>query len=215
MKLESEKIFSFPVTFFPIFSILVLYIRQLDYNAMYTDERLMLRLAAGELDAATHLFRQHNKALFNFFLYHNVPHQGSEDLVQTVFERIIRYKHTYREGMSFRTWLYQIARNVLSDQYKQQNRVRHADIFAPDASHIWFHVADQDDMEHEEKLMQLEQALRQLPPEHLEILLLTRYQKLKYHEVADILECSVDAVKQRVFRATQRLREAYFRLNDR
>jgi DNA-directed RNA polymerase specialized sigma24 family protein len=53
-----------------------------------------------------------------------------------------------------------------------------------------------------------------LPPEQLEILLLTRYQKMKYAEVGELIGCSEGAVKLKVFRALQQLRSLYFKLEQ-
>ena len=49
-------------------------------------------------------------------------------------------------------------------------------------------------------LVMMEKAMQQLPPEQLEILLLTRYQKMKYAEVGELIGCSEGAVKLKVFR---------------
>ena len=66
----------------------------------------------------------------------------------------------------------------------------------------------------EENLAMMEKAMQQLPPEQLEILLLTRYQKMKYAEVGELIGCSEGAVKLKVFRALQQLRSLYFKLEQ-
>ena len=66
--------------------------------------------------------------------------------------------------------------------------------------------------EREENLAQMEKAMQQLPKDQLEILLMTRYQRMKYMEVAELLGCTEGAVKLKVFRALQQLRSLYFKL---
>ena len=52
-----------------------------------------------------------------------------------------------------------------------------------------------------------------LPHDKRELLLLSRYQRLKYEEIAQLLGCSVTAVKLRVHRAMKDLRAVYFKLS--
>ncbi len=52
----------------------------------------------------------------------------------------------------------------------------------------------------------IRKALAQLDEDKKEVLVLSRYQGFKYHEIAEILDCSVSAVKVRVFRAMNELR---------
>ena len=92
----------------------------------------MRALADGELDAAAVLFRRYQVPLFNFFLRLGFAREMSEDLTQTVFERVIKYRESYREGMSFRTWVYQIARNVKARAMASQVGAMQATDFARD-----------------------------------------------------------------------------------
>ena len=52
-------------------------------------------------------------------------------------------------------------------------------------------------------------ALSQLPMERREVLILSRYQGLKYEEIATILGCEVGTVKGRVFRAIRELADVF------
>ena len=175
-----------------------------------TDEELMVQLADGKLDAAAVLFQRYKVNLFNFFLRQGIARDASEDLVQNLFERVIKYRQSYRKGMAFRAWLYQIARNVQADWQRKGGKMIQEDISQyenrPEVHDIG--------LGREENLMLMEKAMQQLPPEQLEILLLTRYQKMKYAEVGELIGCSEGAVKLKVFRALQQLRSLYFKLEQ-
>ena len=54
-----------------------------------------------------------------------------------------------------------------------------------------------------------------LPPEKRELLVLSRYQGMKYGQIAELLDCEVGTVKVRVFRAMQALREIFFEMTGR
>jgi RNA polymerase sigma-70 factor (ECF subfamily) len=58
----------------------------------------------------------------------------------------------------------------------------------------------------------LQRALMGMPEEKREVLVLSRFQDLKYEEIAQLMGCEVGTVKTRVHRALQELREIFFRL---
>jgi RNA polymerase sigma-70 factor (ECF subfamily) len=64
----------------------------------------------------------------------------------------------------------------------------------------------------QQELKLLRKALDRLPPEKREVLVLSRYQNLKYEEIAQILDCEVNTVKVRVYRAVQALSQIYFQM---
>lgn len=68
-------------------------------------------------------------------------------------------------------------------------------------------------IEKREQLEALEKALHLLTDDQREVLLLTRYQKLKYEEVGRLLGCSEGAVKVKVYRAIRQLRTIFFKLD--
>jgi RNA polymerase sigma factor (sigma-70 family) len=80
-----------------------------------SDETLMADVGGGDLRKLAVLFERHNRPLYNFFLHMNGNADLSEDLVQDVFFRMLRYRHTYDQKRSFTGWMYQIARNAAID----------------------------------------------------------------------------------------------------
>jgi RNA polymerase sigma factor (sigma-70 family) len=69
-------------------------------------------------------------------------------------------------------------------------------------------------LEQEETEKRLIRALAQLPDDYRELLVLTRFQHLKYEEVAGFLNMTVANVKVKVHRAIGQLRENYFELEN-
>ena len=169
------------------------------------DEEFMLQVHNGAVYELAVLFERHHVALFNFFYRMNGDRSTSEDLVQETFYRILKYRQSYRPGSSFRTWMYQIARNVRADQFnKQRDEVDLEQAPAPA-------VAPVDTVEGPQLVGHLKQALMQIPDDKRELLILSRFQGLKYEEIARLLNCEVGTVKVRVYRALQELKEAFQR----
>jgi RNA polymerase sigma-70 factor (ECF subfamily) len=180
-----------------------------------SDEALMNQVAKGNLDAAALLFQRYHRALFNFYLQQGYARETSEDLVQTVFERLIKYRQSYREGMNLRTWLYQMARNAGSDQRKSQMRYGADDLSTQENKLVWSELGIDVQLENREKHQALDWALKALNAEQREVLFLTKFQQLKYSEVAVILNCSEGAVKVKVFRALEQLKAHYLKIENR
>ena len=67
-----------------------------------------------------------------------------------------------------------------------------------------------DTVEDQQQTDRLKRALMQLPEDKRELLLLSRYQGLRYEEIARLLQCEVGTVKVRVHRALQELRERFY-----
>lgn len=175
-----------------------------------SDEDLMLQVQRNKLQQAAELFERYQVKLYNFFLYHRFDETTSEDLTQTVFERMIRYRQSYRSEASFRTWLYQIARNVRLDTLKSRQQA-----FSNDFTEVeQLAVIEESVLEKQETNQNLHKAMRHLPDEYREVLVLTRFQQLKYAEVANLLNLTESAVKVRVHRAIKQLRENYFKIEE-
>jgi len=78
----------------------------------------MLQVRNGTSAMLGILFDRYQVALFNFYCKSTGDRSASEDLVQDVFYRILKYRHTYRQGTSLRTWMYSLARNARLDRTK-------------------------------------------------------------------------------------------------
>lgn len=172
------------------------------------DEELMLQVRNGTSEMLGVLFDRYQAPLFNFYARLMGDRAVSEDLVQEVFLRILRYRNSYQPGTPFRAWMYQIARNARVDHYRKSPR---QESFEPEMARP---AAPPDSAQQEQEAELLHRALQQLPDEKREILILARFQELKYEEIAGLLGCELNAVKTRVHRALQELRKTFRQLEQ-
>lgn len=175
-----------------------------------TDEAIMEAVKSGDLQQASLLFERYNKRIFNFLAKMAMDRDVAEDLTQNVFLRMIKYRTSYREGNRFQAWLYQVARNVFSDHY-QATKNKRADFV--DVEKMGERIHDIDDsgfQEEQENILHKSMAL--LSDEQRELLVLTRFQHMKYEEVAVLMDTTVANIKVKVHRAIGKLREHYFQL---
>ncbi len=164
----------------------------------------------GDLSRLALLFERHHRALFHFFYRLTGERGRSEDLVQEVFLRILRYRHTYRPQFPFTSWMYQIARNARKDQMPDftEQPIEEADL--PRSAHV-LPIAE-DRLHRGQQVELLRRAWAELSEEKREVLALSRYQGLNYEEIGLILGCEVNTVKSRVFRAIRSLSEIFHKL---
>jgi len=174
----------------------------------YSDNALMLKVKAGQRDAMGLLFERYHRRLFGYYYQLSQEAELSEDLVQNTFYRMLKYAHTYQGEGEFITWMFHLARNVWADYYKKQQRLPTEEMNQA----VSLLVAEE--TETEGQLTQLRRAIQHLKPERKEVLLLSRYQGLRYQEIAQLLNCSEANVKVRVFRAIQDLRKIFRQLEQ-
>ncbi|MEQ9425487.1 MAG: RNA polymerase sigma factor [Cyclobacteriaceae bacterium] len=169
----------------------------------------MLQVKEGDLDKLVILFDRYQQQIFGFLLKLSSDYDASQDLTQNVFIRIMKSRHTYKGEHQFRTWIYQIARNLFYDHYKKEMKSK--DVFMKVER---MEDIDRDEIESyseiEEREEQLRKALDQLPDDKREVLVMSRYQGMKYEQIAEVTGLTVSNVKIKVHRAINSLREMYF-----
>ena len=165
----------------------------------------MSQVRSGAGESLGVLFDRYQMPLFNFFCKMTGNRTTSEDMVQEVFFRILKYRQTYQPGTAFRAWMYQIARNTRVDFFRRQRPEVSLELEIEPA------VTPVDSAQQQQESQMLHRALLQMPAEKKEVLILSRFQGLKYEEIAQLLGCEVNTVKTKVHRALQELRELFHR----
>lgn len=175
----------------------------------------MLKVKNGDLDKLGQLFERYKKPLYGFFYGLTRQQDISEDLIQNTFFRILKYRHLFREqaesnGGEFRAWMFHIARNVHLDQHRRKK------ILSDDLENWQDRIGHMEnkatEIQQSEELQLLTVALDKLPLEKREVILLSKFEEMKYNEIGEVLGCSEGAVKVKVFRALQELKAIYKQL---
>ena len=170
----------------------------------------MLAVREGDLDKLGLLFEQYHKHLYNFFLRQTRNPQESEDLVQDVFFRMLNYRHTYRAEGKFTTWMFSIAHNAKIDFYRKKKR--RGDEVEEIETLVDGNRNPEEALEKESEASIIKKALSKLSDDKREVLLLSRFQDMRYEEIAKIMGCKIGTIKARVHRALKDLAQYYFEL---
>jgi len=172
-----------------------------------SDEDVMRAVCGGDVRQLGALFERHHVALYEFLYRTTGDRHAAEDLVQDVFVRILKYRHTYRESSPFLTWMYRIARNARADYFRGRRYrvIELADVDEPTTGD----PSASDQLEWGTQAALLRRALMCLPDEKRELIVLARYQQMPHAQIAQLLDIEVGAVKVRVHRALRQLRKLF------
>lgn len=174
-----------------------------------TDSSLMRLIQAGDTEQLAILFERYHLALFRYLLQLSRNRALSEDLVQDVFFRLLKYAGSYDPSLAFRVWLYRMARNAYFDSLRTQR----PELTGAEAGEIRSSEPMPEELfARKQDAMFLQEALGKLPEEKREILVLSRFHDLRYQEIALILKCEVGTVKVRIYRALKELRDKFCEL---
>lgn len=169
------------------------------------DVRQMLRLKEGDESALTEIIERWKNPLLNFFYRSIQDYEASEDLAQLVFIRLYRAASTYEPRAKFSTYLFHIARRLLINEFRRQQR---KPLVAVDPQDL--HAVDE--ATSERTMQEIEEAfqyaLKDVPEKQRTALLLFKQQELSYQEIAELMGATESAVKTWIFRARHSLKQA-------
>jgi RNA polymerase sigma-70 factor, ECF subfamily len=183
-----------------------------------SDEILMAAYRAGSEAAFRELFDRYAAPVYGFLVRRLGDPALSEDLFQEAFLRLHRARGSYDVSRSFRTWLFTIVHNLLSDALRTRRRAPQTKSHEEIAGRMEKEVVDGDaaylredgSPEHialaRESRAALESALGALPADEATVLILARIEGLTYEEIAPIVGRSAAAAKQLAYRALKRIR---------
>jgi len=164
------------------------------------------------------LFTRYEKGIFNLIYRMVGDFEDATDLTSQTFLHALRAYDRFRGEAQAYTWLYRIAVNLCKNHFRKRDREARVEVISLDAPVI----ADGEEMERDivdfshapERMIEghdlqecIQQAIMGLSADLRTVILLRDVQGLSYQEVAQITNCSVEAVKSRIFRARGHLRK--------
>jgi len=124
---------------------------------------------------------------------------AADDLVQDTLERAWAKLHLFRPGTDLRAWLFTVMHNVHVNQLRAARPGAPLEDEMPELAHP---ARESDGLE----LRDLDLAIRRLPPEQREVLLLVALEDMSYGEAARTLDIPIGTVMSRLARAREKLR---------
>jgi len=138
--------------------------------------------------------------------------ENAEDITQDAFIKAFQNIHQLHDETKFGAWLAVITSNLARNYLKREKRINYTDqeVIADGASEA--------DYTEESALLNMEvdrvrRAIKNLPPDHYQVIVLQYYYDLRVEEIGAMLKLSPGTVKSRLHRARQRLARE-LELND-
>lgn len=172
-------------------------------------EALLIEQAQTDPAAFAELYRRFLDRIYLYLRTRVACDEDAADLTQQVFLQAFDALPAYRQrGLPFAAWLFQIARNALTDSYRRRRRTISWEAVPEDAQP--FLALDLEaNILRQESVAQLRKLLAQLDPAKRELLALRFGARLSTPQIAAIVGRSQAAVKKDLTRTLQKLKEHY------
>ena len=172
----------------------------------------MLRVKAGDGASFGQLLALYHSPIVRF-LHRKVQNRAlAEELAQDVFLRVYRARATYEPTARFNKWIYQIAARLGSNSRRDrkyerfQESLDDRDLHKPARQVLDRHWTVEDFLVYQVKLEEVRRAVKSLPAKQRAVVEMHKFAEMEYTQIADVLQCSVPAVKSLMFRAHETLR---------
>jgi RNA polymerase sigma-70 factor (ECF subfamily) len=167
-----------------------------------TDIALMELIRRGDDKAFELLLSRHQRSVYNLACRFLNDEAEAEDITQETFIRIFKAAVTYTPEAKFTTWLYTIVKNLCFNALRKRRSAQIVSIEEETLPEIPADINDPSEIIDGRRLRSKVLAAVHALPENMRIaVLLHKFHGLQYHEIAEILDCSVNTVKLRVHRA--------------
>jgi RNA polymerase sigma-70 factor (ECF subfamily) len=175
--------------------------------SLETEVEIVQAAVAGDSDAFSTLYERYVTRIYNYIYYRTGHRHEAEDLTERVFYRALRRISYYQnQGVPFSAWLYRIAHNLVANWYRDQARRKEVAledhlsfVERPDYPEASLLVGQEKDL--------MMRAIRLLPPDRQQLLILKFVENLSNIEVAQIMRRSEGAIKSLYHRTLIALRE--------
>jgi RNA polymerase sigma-70 factor (ECF subfamily) len=170
-------------------------------------EETLVRRARRDADAFGELYERYVDRIYNYIFYRVGDSAEAEDLTARVFYRALGHIHEYQtRGAPFAAWLYRIAHNLVANWYR--DRSRRKNVRLDDVAMLTERGAGPHQCaEQNEETQTLLRAIRKLPAERQQLLILKFGDELSNEEIARMMGRSEGAIKSLYHRTLIALRD--------
>ena len=171
----------------------------------HADREIVARVIAGDRDVFRLLVRRYQDMLFRHAVRMTSDRDVAADLVQAAFVKAYTNIARCRDPDRFGAWVYRILANACKDHLKSKRR---KDVSIEDQTQLADSTVNPAaDLERTQLRKMLNRAVAQLPDSLREAFVLKHVEGRSYEEMAETLGTSVPALKMRVHRARETLKE--------
>ena len=160
------------------------------------DRKIIERVLKGDTEAFNLLVRQWEKPIYNFILRMIGDRDEAMDLCQESFMKAYRELETLKDRDRFSAWLYRIAHNTCYSRLRKDIGKTFVEL-EPETGEVRMPI---------DTRLAVEAALKHLPEDQREVVVLKVFHSLKFDEIAAIQGAPVSTVKSRLYMGFEKLR---------
>lgn len=169
-----------------------------------SESTIIAECQAGQMDSFVLLYDAYIEKIYKFLFFRTLHKELAEDLTSQTFIKALEKINTFRSDRGeFQTWLYQIARNLLIDEFRRRKPVENID------DHL--NIQSETNLETETQALldkeTLYKILESLPDESQELITMRLWDELPYSEIAAITGKSEGSLKMQFSRIISKLQQ--------
>lgn len=169
-----------------------------------SEQKIIAACQAGEMESFVYLYDRYVEKIYKFLYFRTFDQELAEDITSQVFLKCMNKISTFNDSKgTFQAWLYQIARNLLIDEYRKQKPTENIDAH--------FDLADNTNLESETNQTLSNEALRKLlmtlPTESQELVTMRLWDEMPYAEIAVITGKTEGSLKMQFSRIITQLQK--------
>ena len=152
--------------------------------------------------AFNNLYNRYAKLMLNFFYFSlDNDYNKAQDLVQDLFVKILEKHHTFNNTQFFKAWIYRIASNMCTDEFRRNIVIK--------KYHDQVKSSSEDVTLDSETERDLRRCISNLKSEQRSLIIMRFKLKLSIKEIAHIYECPEGTIKSRLFFAVKELSKLF------
>ncbi len=161
-----------------------------------TEDELLTRIAAGNVQALGELYDRHARMLYQFALALTRSRDVAEEVVQNTFLGLLKSRARLREVQDIRWYLFRIVRNEASHLRRGAVAVSST-----------LELVEASEGVAVKEVLEVNEALSRLPEEQLTVVVLKVWQGMTFAEVAQALDIPANTAASRYRYAMEKLRQ--------
>jgi len=175
-----------------------------------SDFELVKDFQAGKIEAYNELVRRYQQKVYWISRRLVGDHNDADDITQDVFVKVYKALADFRSQSSFFTWLYRITVNMSISSIRRKKIIEFINFdntFSTLNSIVDDSINPESQLEIDENLKLLEEAITKLPRMQKKVFILRYFEELPYEEISKILNRKVSGLKANYFYALKNIQK--------
>ena len=180
-----------------------------------SDAELIQEFLHGDVQSFNRLAMRWQQNLFGFAFRYTGNEEEAKDICQKALIKAYKNLKGLKNVNSFSSWIYQITVNLCKDEMKRRKSRNYISIGSDSNDNnenqsyelVSNSVSQMENIEKTDISNIIQTALYAIPEEQRVVIIMKEYQELKFTEIAEILKCSVNTIKSRMYYGLKNMKE--------